>query len=165
MKKLMLTFILAFVSLIGYSQDVKISMCHFYMDENNRFSNMFEVTNLRPDDTLEYIRFTFFLFSSESNLKRNHYHVVPLYNTMNLEHVPGNTAYFGAFADAKYNETVTINNISWRQSSWYTKMDDVIGARITEVEVRYSSGYSATLPGFPKNSRVRKGEEHPPFYL
>ena len=69
MKKLVLTFILAISSFAGYSQDVEISDCHFYMDDNNQFSNMFVVTNLRPDDTLEYIKFRFFLFSSQSNLK------------------------------------------------------------------------------------------------
>ena len=166
MKKLV--FLVAFIFLSFFSsfaQDVKINTCYFYMDENNRFSNMFEVINLRPDDTLEFIQFTFFLFSSQSNLKGNYYHVVPLYNNMNLEHVPGNSACFGAFAHAAYNEPIKINNISWRNNGWFTKMDDVIGARITSVEVRYSSGYSAKLTGFPKNSRVRKGEEHPPFYL
>lgn len=165
MKKLVLGFILAISPFIGYAQDVDISVCYFYMDENNRFSNTFEVTNLRPDDTLEYIKFTFFLFSSQSNLKTKYFHVVPLYNTMNLEHVPGNSAWFGAFPNAEYGKTIKIDNISWRNNAWYTKMDDVIGARITEVEVRYKSGYVAKLDGFPKNSRVRKGDEHPPFRL
>ena len=165
MKKLMLIFILVISSFAGYSQDVEISDCHFYMDDNNQFSNMFVVTNLRPDDTLEYIKFRFFLFSSQSNPKTKYFHVVPLYNTMNLEHVPGNSAWFGAFANAEYGKTITVDNISWRHNAWFTKMDDVIGARITEVEVRYKSGYVVILDGFPKNSRVRKGEEHPPFYL
>ncbi len=166
MKKII--FLTAFIILsflASFAQDVKVNTCYLYMDENNRFSSMFEATNIRPDDTLEFIEFTFFLFSSQSNLKENYYHVVPLYNNMNLEHVPGNKACFGAFTNAEYNKTIEINNISWRDNGWYTKMDDVLGARILEVRVRYKSGYATKLSGFPKNSRVRKGKEHPPFYL
>lgn len=152
----------------GATQDAEVTSFYFYMDEDNRLSNTFEIINLRPDDTMTYVKLTFCFFSSRSTPKR--YDIVPLYNTMNLEHIPGDEAYAGAFCNAPYGKKVKIDNIEWRNCSWYTKSDDVIGTRVLEVEVRFKNGdkyaYNGDivkLKGYPKNSRVRKGDEHPPF--
>ncbi|MBO4307052.1 MAG: hypothetical protein J5848_01930 [Bacteroidales bacterium] len=152
----------------GATQDAKVTSFYFYMDEDNRLSNTFEIINLRPDDTMTYVQFTFCFFSSRSTPKR--YDIVPLYNTMNLEHIPGDKAYAGAFCNAPYGKKVKINNIELRHCAWYTKSDDVIGTKVLEVEVRFknrdkygSVEHVVMLKGYPKNSRVRKGGEHPPF--
>lgn len=165
MKKLMMVFFLVLSTIICNAQDVKVTTCYFYMDENNRFSYLFEAINLRPNDTLVCIEFRFQLFSSQSNLQKNQYHIVPLYNMINREHIPSNEAIFGVFSNAPCGKTVKANEISWRHNAWYTKMNDVIGARILKVTATYKSGYTVELDGYPKNSRVRKGDEHPPFYL
>ena len=166
MKNYLLTTLLFLSTVITLSaQDAQVTQCYFYQDENNRFSNVYEIINLRPDDTMTFVEFKFCLFSSLSDLHNKRFHIVPLYNTMNLEHVPGNCAFFSVMCNTPYGKKVKIDNVEWKQASWYTKMDDVIGARILEVEVTYASGHVVKLDGYPKNSRVRKGDEHPPFIL
>ena len=151
------------------TQDAEVTSFYFYMDEDNRLSCDAEIINLRPDDTMTYVKFTFCFFSSRSTPKR--YDIVPLYNTMNLERIPGDKAYTGAYCNAPYGKKVKIDAIEWKHYGWYTKSNDVIGTRVLEVEVRFKNGDKydyeqiVELKGYPKNSRVRKGDEHPPFFL
>ena len=148
------------------SQDAQVSEFFFYMDEDNRLSDYFEIINLRPDDTITYVEFTICFFSSRSNPKR--YDIVPLYYTMDGKRIPGDKAHFGAICKAPYGEKVKINRIKWKDCDWYTKSDDVIGTRILEAGVRFKNGnggHIVKLKGYPKNSRVRKGDEHLPFIM
>lgn len=153
----------------GATQDAEVTSFYFYMDEDNRLSCDAEIINLRPNDTMTYVKFTFCFFSSRSTPKR--YDIVPLYNTMNLERIPDDKAYTGAYCKAPYGKKVKIDAIEWKHYGWYTKSDDVIGTKILEVEVRFKNGDKydyeqiVELKGYPKNSRVRKGDEHPPFFL
>lgn len=153
----------------GVTQDAEVTSFYFYMDEKNRLSCDYEIINLRPDDTITYVNFTFCFFSSRSNPKR--YDIVPLYNNMSLERIPGDKAYTGAFCETPYGKKVKVDGIEWKHCSWYTKSDDVIGTRILEAEVRFKNGDKydceqvVILKGYPKKSRVRKGDEHPPFLL
>lgn len=166
-KHLFITFLIGlFLTPISLkAQEAEMLTCYFYMNHENKLSVKYELVNLNENDTITFIEFRVKFFSSMSSPKRNQYHIVPLYSALSGGHIVTNEGIHYAWCELGYGDKVYVDNIIYQHYSWRTKMDDVIGARITSVEVTYKSGRVIKLDGYPKNSRIRKGDEHDDFLL
>ena len=160
MKKII--FVLLLVPFISRSQDAEIPNLYFYMDEDGYLSEYMEVRNLRMGDTLIGVKVKFEFFSSKSDTKRGKYDIVPLYSALTGSRFKDDRTWF-SFEILNGKDVVTWNNVEFRVYMWRVKRDDVIGARILSVEFTYKSGHRSFLEDCPKNSRIRKGDEHPPL--
>ena len=161
MKKIILTLLLL-MPFISRSQDAEVPNLYFYMDEDGYLSEYIEVRNLRMGDTLIEVKVTFEFFSSKSDTKRGKYDIVPLYSALTGCRFKDDRTWF-SFEILDGRDVVTLDWVEARVYTWRVKRDDVIGARILSVEFTYKSGHRSFLKACPKNSRIRKGDEHPPF--
>ena len=161
MKKIVFV-LLMLAPFISRSQDAEVPNLYFYMDGNGRLSEYIEVRNLRMGDTLIGVKVKFEFFSSKSETKRGKYDIVPLYSAWTGGRFENDRGEFG-FEFYNNKDAVTWNQIEFHTHTWRVKRDDVIGARILSVEFIYKSGHRSFLKDCPKNSRIRKGDDHPPF--
>ncbi len=162
MKKIVFVLLALLASFVSRSQDAEVPNLYFYMDEDGYLSEYIEVWNLRMGDTLIGVKVTFEFFSSKSDTKRGKYDIVPLYSALTGCRFKDDRTWY-SFGMSNGKDVVTWDWVRAREYSWRVKRDDVIGARILSVEFTYKSGHKSFLKDCPKNSRIRKGDEHPPF--
>ena len=162
MKKIVFVLLALIASFVSRSQDAEVPNLYFYMNEKGYLSEYIEVRNLRMGDTLIGVEVKFEFFSSKSDTKRGKYDIVPLYSEWTGGRFDNDRGEFG-FEFYNNKDVVIWNQIEFRVYTWRVKRDDVIGARILSVEFIYKSGHRSFLKACPKNSRIRKGDEHPPF--
>lgn len=165
MKKTLSILLLVILPIRSNAQEVGTFDCYFYMNSENLLAAKYELVNWDKNDTATFVEFRVKFYSSKSNPNRNQYHIVPIYSALSGGRIVTNEGIHYAWCELGYGDKLEVDNIIYQHYSWRTKTDDVIGTRIIAVEVTYKSGKVVTLDGYPKNTRIRKGDEHEPFLI